>query len=87
MTDIFKSADWAREALEREAALKRGPLFIVESAALQAILADPVAMAELMRPDGFIVIEPGAPIPSAEELNTARGIITWSTKRVEGLSL
>lgn len=75
----------ASEALEREEAEKRGPPFIVESATLQVILRDdPVAMTELMRPDGFIVIEPGAPIPSARELNAARGIITWSNKRVEG---
>lgn len=79
MTDIFKSADWAREGLEREEAAKRGPAFIVDNAALQAILSDPVAVRELMRPGGIIVIEDGAPIPDAATLNQARGLMMTRT--------
>jgi hypothetical protein len=59
---------------EAVAALAPPPIMVDEEACAR-ILADPVAVRELMRPDGIIVIKDGDPIPSAETLNKARGIV------------
>jgi hypothetical protein len=55
MTDIFKSADWAREALEREAAVKRGPYLVYDPSKLtdEELAA---RRAECLRPGGLVFV-------------------------------
>jgi len=60
------------EVLASEA--RTPPAYAVDEEACARILADPVAVRELQRPDGIIVIEEGGPTPSAETLNKARVI-------------
>lgn len=66
IADLLASTD---AAIEIKRALK------VDDEAVARILADPVGVRELQRPDGIIVIEEGEPIPSAATLNEARAVL------------
>lgn len=88
MTDIFKSADWAREGLEREAAMKRGPPLLFDPSKLtEEELA--VLRAECLRPGGFVFLgeKPDDPQWSKRDIEfLTGGHVIWGSKTVKGIA-
>ena len=88
MTDIFKSADWAREALEREEALKRGPVLMFDPSKLTAEELEALR-AECLRPGGMIFLgeDPDSPQWSKADVEfLTGGHVIWGSKTVKGIT-